>query len=272
MSELITEVDNEEIERGRKQKLKHEITKQKFVENNNTYVLFNVKDLMFQTNEEQTYLISEMSKTLKKFLNNEKKVLVVGLGNRHISADSFGAECLKRVIATRNLINAKTEVSVISTSVFGLTGIESADIIKSVANVVKPNLIIIIDTLCANSYETLANNFQISNNGFNPGAGVGNKRKSVNKHTMNVKVVSVGVPFVVYAKSFIEYAVNNTMLNNFDTKILNELLKQDFNNLILTVKDIDFYIKKCSYLVASAINMALNDFTVEEQELILGKE
>lgn len=277
MTELVTEFDSEQIKHGKKMNLKYGITKQKFLDSGYTYVLFNAKNLMFQSLTEEEFLIEELCKTLKVFLKGYKKVLVVGLGNRHISADSFGTECLKHIIATRNLIDAKCEVSAISTSVFGLTGIESADIIKSVQSIIKPDAIIILDTLCANSYDTLVTNFQISNSGLNPGAGVGNKRKGINEKTIKTNIVSIGVPFVVYAKSFVESAINSAMQSpmqsvekNENLAIFNTLLKQNFNNLVLTVKDVEASIKKTSYVVASAINMALNDYSLDEQKTILG--
>lgn len=278
MKNLVTECEDQNLIKGKALKLKHNIIKQKFTEGKNTYVVYNVNNIMSQSLEDEDFFITKLAQTIKTFIGAAKKVLVVGLGNRHIIADSFGTSCLKRVIATRGLVKTNCEVSAISPSVFGLTGIESADVIKSVVNIVKPQVVIIIDTLCANTYENLVTNFQISNAGFEPGSGVGNKRKSVNLKTVNTKVVSIGVPFVVYAKSFIKSAISTTMQTTIQTNkkhnnlgIYNELLKLNFNNLILTVKDVDESIKKCSYVVSSAINLALNNYSLTEQELILGK-
>lgn len=277
-SDLISECGNANVKQGRKQRLSCNLTKQKYCENENCYVVFNCNNVLNQTQSAEENFILQLSKTIKVFLGNSKKILVVGLGNRYISADGLGTETLKRVVATRSLVVAKREVSVISTSVFGLTGIESADIIKSVSNIVKPDTIILIDTLCANSYENLITNFQISNAGFSPGAGVGNYRKIVNKKTLNVNVVSIGVPMVVYAKSFVESAINSVMQTTMhNTKkhdniaIFNKLLKQNFNNLVLTVKDVDVCVKKLAYIIGSAINMACNNYTLEEQKIIFGE-
>lgn len=276
MTELINEFDDEQIVKGNIIKINENLTKQKFKEQKFTHIIFNAKDVLNQTPNDDERLIYEISKTLKMFLKNKNKVLVVGLGNRHISADSFGTECIKRVIATRNLFKTKREVSVVSTSVFGLTGIESADIIKSISQLIKPDVIIVFDTLCANSYETLVNNFQISNFGFSPGAGVGNFRKKVNENTLKIPTISIGVPFVVYAKSFVETAINSVMHSSLHSKenesniaIFNELLKKNFNNLVLTVKDVEKSIKKTSFIVSSAINLALNNFNLDEQKIIL---
>lgn len=277
LSELICEFDNENVVKGKLQHLTDCVTKQKYFDNNNNYVLYNCKNILTQSLHEEEYFVNCLSKTIKTFLGNSKCVLVVGLGNRHIRADSLGTETLKYVIATRNLVNSKSKVSVISTSVFGLTGIESADIIKSVSSVILPDTIILIDTLCANSYENLVTNFQVSDAGFIPGAGVGNARKVVNKKQLNTNIISIGVPLVVYAKSFVESAINATMQtimqnqkNTQNIQVFNTLLKQNFDGLVLTVKDIDLCVKKLAYVIGSAINLACNNYSLEEQKIILG--
>ena len=278
MIELICESESASVIKGKKINLCHQITKQKFTENDVNHVLFNAPNLMFQTNLEQDYFIYELSKTLKMFVGSAKNVLVVGLGNRHISADSFGTRCAGLVIATRGLIDAKCQVSVLTTNVFGATGIESADLIKSAVRVVKPEVVILLDTLCAVSYENLVTHFQFSNGGFKPGSGVGNNRKHVNKHTINSRVITIGVPLVVQAKSFVESAINSVMQTAMQTPqkqeyigIFNSMLKNRFNNLVLTVKDVEASVYKTSFVVAQAINLALNGFSREEQNLILGK-
>ncbi len=278
MLNLISESSNEKITKGRICNLNYNITKQKFTETNVTHVLFNAPDLMFQTKQAEDYLIYQLSKTLKMFLGNAKNILVVGLGNRNVSADSFGTQTASKIIATRGIIKSEKQVSVITTNVFGETGIESADLIKSVVDVVKPNVVLLLDTLCAVNYKNLVTHFQFSDGGFKPGAGVGNNRKAVNKKTLNTRVITVGVPLVIKAKSFIESAVNLIDLSAMqNTKkheyigVFNTMLKNDFNNLILTVKDVELSVNKTSFIVAQAINYAFNGFTREEQNLILGK-
>ena len=278
MNCLISESSNEKIIKGNLCKLNYNITKQKFTEGCVTHVLFNAPNLMMQSYQEEEFLIKELTKTLKLFLGSAKNVLVVGLGNRNICADSFGTKCASQIIATRGLIKSEKQVSVITTNVFGETGIESADLIKSAVLVVNPDVVLVLDTLCAVSYENLVTHFQFSNGGFSPGSGVGNRRKSVNKKTLNTSVVTVGVPMVVKAQSFVESAINSVNLTAMQTNkkeeyiaIFNEMIKLKFNNLVLTVKDVEMCVNKTSFVVAQAINRALNGFTRLEQNLILGK-
>ena len=276
MSELISEIAKQQHNKmeyvGKKQYLKNGITKQSFKFVGFSYCLINNKNLFCSNEEEIEFLVNTLANAIKKLAGKVSSVLVVGLGNRHLSADGLGSETLKKVIATRELIKAQTKVSAISTGVLGLTGIESADIIESVASTIKPQLIILIDTLCATDYNTLGGNFQLSTKVLAPGHGVGNKRKSLNALYNKAKVLSIGVPLVVYAKSFISSAINNAMHNGNSTLNIsdfNELLKNNFNNLVLTPKDINLVVKMCGGIIGSAINLAFNNYSISEQRSIL---
>ena len=275
MTELICEYDFQNVVKGKLVNLNYGITKQKIVENAVTHVLFNA-NYDFCCEYKNDYLIKELSKSISKFVAGAKKVLVVGLGNREISADSFGVKTASKIIATRNMVKTKTEVSVLTPNVFGLTGIESSDLIKSVVQTIKPTAVIIIDSLCAISHKNLGNHFQLSNGGFSPGSGVGNNRKIINQKIVGANVITVGVPLVVYAKSFIADAVNSVMQTTMhsskkdsDIGIFNKLLKYNFDGLILTVKNIEQLVCNLSNIVSAAINLALNNYNLSDQNYIL---
>ena len=70
-------------------------------------------------------------------------MLVAGLGNRNITADSLGPKVGDYVLSTRHIIEELKEssgfdslfpVASIETGVLGETGIETAEIIKGVAD------------------------------------------------------------------------------------------------------------------------------------------
>ena len=272
ISELCCEADSQNLIKGKTTKYKNGITKEEYELNNHKYFIIGTSNLVLSSISVKNSLINAISVVIKKLAASAKNVLIVGLGNRHISADSLGAETLKNIIATRNIVKSRVKVSAISTSVFGLTGIESADIVYSIKKHVKPDLVILVDSLCANSYKTIGNCFQITTQVLSPGRGVGNKRKSLDNILKSTNVISIGVPLVVYAKSFVFDAVNNTMhsikkSNNID--IFNEFLKNDFNNLILTVKDVDLLSKVCGKIIGYAINKGLNNYSILMQKNIV---
>jgi hypothetical protein len=88
-------------------------------------------------------------------------------------------------------------VSSISTGVLGQTGIETSEYIKGVVDIVKPDLAIIIDAIATLKSSNLGKTIQITNTGITPGSGVGNYRKTIDESTLNIPVISIGVPTVI---------------------------------------------------------------------------
>lgn len=220
------------------------------------YTIFNFQNV-FDNKDNQIYLIEKLSIELKKFLSkmNTKKILIVGLGNRHISADSLGAKVVKNIIVTRHIKNLKSlkNVSTICPSVLGLTGIESYDIVKSIIEITNPTLVITIDSLCASSATRLGTSFQINNAEIIPGGGINNKRKIFNSKTLHTDFLSIGVPLVIYA---------NTFCNS---------PKRSLNNLVVTPKDIEEVSFRCANILSYSLNMAIHNITLNEVKDFLNK-
>lgn len=183
-----------------------------------------------------------LKEELSKFIQG-RNILVVGLGNYKIGADSLGVKVCNKVEPTRNIISSNYCVSVISPGVVGSTGIESYEVVKGVCKTIKPDTIIVIDSLCAGSLSRLLTTFQITDTGITPGSGVNNHRLSFNKENLNANVVSIGVPTVVYA---------STLIREFDGRSFE-------SNLVVSPKDIDYLIKDCANIIATALNSIFLD-------------
>ena len=137
-----------------------------------------------------------------KYFGN--RIVVAGIGNKNITADSIGPKSVERIIVTRSLENTEFistdcfgNVSAIAADVFGVTGIESAELIEGIASVLKPALIIVIDALATTSLSRLCKTVQISNTSLVPGGGVDNARKKISPHNLNVPIISIGIPTVI---------------------------------------------------------------------------
>ncbi len=223
---------------------------------------------IMQSLERKTILLETtkaISQVIKKCeIDNLKSVLVVGLGNPKMIADCFGAKTCDKVLVTRHVTKSGhnkeglCEVSCLSTNVFGKTGLESYDIINGVVKAIKPDLVILIDTLVASSIKRLCTNIQVANVGIVPGSGVDNARKELSKNSLQVPVITIGVPFVVYADSF---------CNEEAKKLINRLTEKNFTknfefktlkNLIVMPREIEEQVRFCSEIVSKAINKALN--------------
>ena len=151
-------------------------------------------------------LIAQKIKMLAGSESENQKILIAGLGNNYITADSIGPKALQKVLITRHLKQQLpglyenlhlTEMSGIAPGVLGQTGMETAEIILSVTEEINPSLVIIIDALASRKVSRLATTIQISNTGISPGSGVGNHRRAIDSKLLGTKVISIGVPTVI---------------------------------------------------------------------------
>ncbi len=130
-------------------------------------------------------------------------VLIIGLGNHKSTPDALGPKSLNHILVTRHLFNlGQVEdgyrcVSIFSPGVTGETGIETKDSILAMVEKVKPDFVIVIDALATSSIERLNKTIQISNAGITPGSGVNNSRISIEKETINLPVMVIGIPTII---------------------------------------------------------------------------
>ncbi|HHU90045.1 MAG TPA: GPR endopeptidase [Clostridiaceae bacterium] len=220
-------------------------------------------------------------------LNKNDTVLIVGLGNWNVTADALGPKVAQSVLVTRHIYEylpkeideTERPVCAISPGVLGITGIETGHIIKGIVDNVKPALVIAIDALASRSMSRVNTSIQLANTGIAPGSGVGNKRMALNKESLGVPVVAIGIPTVVDAATMasdvldlimdemMKQAGQGTefynMLMNIDRdekyRMIIELLEPYSGNLVVTPKDTDDTIDYLSKLVANGINMALHE-------------
>ncbi len=146
----------------------------------------------------KNYLTKELERIIKFFLKkyeNANKVLVVGLGNKSVDADALGYYVTEKLIATNHYHDFLTlpKIALFNPSVTDKTGINSFDLIKMVVENIKPNMIIMIDSLATNKEEYLNQAIEINDTGIIPGS-VLNAAKEINQKTFNIPVLTIGVP------------------------------------------------------------------------------
>jgi spore protease len=191
---------------------------------------------------------SQISSSIRELIPLAKNVLVVCLGNPNLTADALGSRVFENLNITRHLpkeMEKEVMVSAICPNVFGMTGIESFDIIKGVVERVKPQLVIAVDSLASAAVSRIASAFQLCSSGITPGSGVANHRMRLDKESLCTDVISIGVPLVVYATTIIAEAAGRGALKHANEDIL---------NLIVTPKDIDILVEECAKVIASGIN------------------
>jgi spore protease len=74
---------------------------------------------------------------------------------------------------------------------------DSAQIVRSVVEAVKPTVVFAIDSLASRSEERLGNTVQVSNPGIIPGTGVGHRGSRIDEEMLGVPVISIGIPTVI---------------------------------------------------------------------------
>lgn len=224
------------------------------------YVTLEAPGMVEPDEEYHQEISAALARELKEIIpdsDNEKSVLIVGLGNRDVTADALGPNVADNLFITRHVVKeygkaaySKSRMHMVSSIVPGVmakTGMESAEIIKGVVEQTKPDVVIVVDALAARSTRRLNRTIQITNTGIHPGSGVGNHRNALTEESLEVPVIAIGVPTVVDAATIVNDAVQGETPGN-----LSEL-----NNMYVTSKDVDYQIKQISHIICDAINEAL---------------
>ncbi|MTT32496.1 GPR endopeptidase [Terrilactibacillus sp. BCM23-1] len=176
------------------------------------YLTLEAHNLRNQDTEFQEKVEKTFAKEFAQFLQDinvtkEMSCLVVGLGNWNVTPDALGPSTVENILITKHLFDLQPQnvkegfrsVSAISPGVMGITGIETSDIILGIIEKSKPDFVIAVDSLASRSIERVNTTIQISDAGIHPGSGVGNNRKELNKDTLGIPVIAIGIPTVVDA-------------------------------------------------------------------------
>ena len=237
------------------------------------------------------YLTEVMGKIIPEN-EHDKKVLVIGLGNRQATPDALGPYVADNLNITRHIVKeygkyaAPEEmncvVSAIVPGVMAQTGMETAEIIKGVVRETRPDLLIVVDALAARNSRRLNRTIQIADTGINPGSGVGNYRNAITKETIGVPVIAIGVPTVVDAVTIVSDTMEN-LLSALETseslkgvglvlggyseaekyELIRELIAPNLNSMFMAPKDIDETVKRLSYTISEGLNLAFSGQSFE---------
>lgn len=232
--------------------------------------------------EVSDFLAGYLRQMILKHVKDKKPpyhVLVAGLGNREATPDALGPYVINNLDITEGFSEERVfaYVSAISPGVMAQTGMETAKILKGIAESMKPDCIIVVDALAARSTARLANTIQLSDTGIMPGSGVGNHRNAINDRNMGAPVIAVGVPTVVDAATIVEDAMETLLasmkehvalqsmkriLDSFDSyerkQFMWELIPDNMAGTYVTPKDVDETVKRISFTLSEAINICMS--------------
>ena len=209
-----------------------------------------------------TYLQTLIPKTVRS-------ILTVGLGNASMTADALGPRTVEKLAQS----GMASYASMMVPGVFAQTGMESSEIIKGIVQRMEPDCIITIDALAARSAFRLGKTVQLTDTGIRPGSGVGNTRKGINKDTMGVPVIAIGIPTVVSAAAIVSDAMDALKRIGYNESILgsvamldqeeyyqliSEVFAPSLGDLFVMSRNLDAELDEMSSLLAGALQTVIH--------------
>lgn len=222
-----------------------------------TYITLELPELLSEEEELKETAEKELEKQLKELLRGKtaEHMLVVGLGNREVTADAVGPLTIDSLLVTRHYFQEESmseavgrkyrKVSAFVPGVMAQTGMETMELIRGVVEEAKPDVVLVVDALAARSPKRLNTTIQLTDTGISPGAGVGNNRKELNEQSLGCPVIAIGVPTVLDAVS-----------------IAKEEVAEDVKAFFVTPRNIDSSVQYVSELLAGGINRVNKKNTV----------
>lgn len=191
-------------------------------------------------NEHFNFLKNEIKKRMRLLfklnkIDKKKNFLFVGIGNPKIMSDSFG----NRVIDKIEMKPFKEENNIfkISPNTFSNTGINAYEIVKLLVEAFDISTVVLFDSLVTTNISRLGTSFQFNDAGLTPGSALNNFGIAINKESLSVPCLSVGVPFMISA---------------------GDISKKYSKELILTEKDVEEKVEYMSRITAEVFNELLN--------------
>ena len=188
---------------------------------------------------------------LSLLMGEVQSVLVVGLGNRHVTPDALGPQTIENLFVTRHVQNHfpsllpphTRTVAAFVAGVMGMTGVETAEAVTGIASVLEPDLIVAVDALASSESDHVGAMVQLNDTGISPGAGVGNFRMGLNKATLGIAAILYSGLVRMDAEDLFSKA--------------KRLLGSDFLSMCVTPKDIDAMVKDGASILSYGLNLAL---------------
>ncbi len=181
-------------------------------ENGNRYITVSSSDLISSLSMRASIAFSKLlaGEIINIVGDVSGMTVILGIGNREMAVDSLGVRVAELISPVRAKDEGKGGLSVLIPGIEASTGISSFEIVSSVFSSLQPQCAIAVDSLAAVSADSLGRTVQISNAGISPGSGLGTRKYLIDRTTVGVPVLSIGVPTVISANRFIYNEVGET--------------------------------------------------------------
>lgn len=239
-----------------------------------TYITIEIGNVLHIEDDDREKVIEQISMLIEELAGrlDKLRVLVAGLGNRQVTADSLGPLMVDELNVSRHLALeyghsfldslGMGEVCAIAPGVMAQTGMEAEEILSAIADDIKPDIILVIDALAARSVKRVTTTIQVTDTGIKPGSGVGNHRLGIDRESLGVPVIAIGVPTVVEAEVIVGDRIEEFMYRQgfSDDEIqvfLSNMGEPAIRDMYVTPKNIDETVKAVGKLIADVINHAM---------------
>ena len=184
--------------------------------------------------ERDAAVIEVCARELRTLLPPEGPVLVLGVGNRRITADALGPRTVQRILVTMGAgaappVQGIRPVAAVAPGVSASTGLSLQQLAGALVREVRPTALICVDSLCSSEPQRLGRTLQFSDAGLCP-AQPGSTRH-LDTARLGLPVIAAGIPTLIAA--------------------------QEGKDLVVTPRELDSVIAHGAALLGAAINRAL---------------
>lgn len=236
-----------------------------------TYWTMTHPDMPYLSPEERIEIARQVAQTLRLMIPPKGDVLVLGLGNRRMTADALGDRVISGILVTRHMKEDGDlrSVCAISPGVLGVTGVETAELALGLVERLKPSAVVVVDALAAMETSHIGTTVQLTDTGIMPGSGVGNHRLGITADVLHVPVIALGIPMVVYASTIVRDALRKMLSSEKGEEeaheLADELIRQSATDLVVTPRNIDELVAGLADMLALAVNAALQPaYSIDE--------
>lgn len=184
--------------------------------------------------ERDAEVIEQAAEELRALVPPEGPVLVLGIGNRRVTADALGPRTVQKILVTMGPqhtlpVRGIRPVAAIAPGASASTGLTLRQLAGAMVEAVRPAALICVDSLCSAEGARLGRSVQFSDTGLYPAQA--DHAKHLDAAALGVPVIAAGIP---------------TLMDS-----------DEGADLVVTPRALDSVIAHGSALLAGAINRAL---------------
>ncbi len=183
--------------------------------------------------ERDSRVIEQAADELRALLPPEGPVLVLGVGNRRVTADALGPRTAQKIFVTMGEhkvpVRGIRPVAAAAPGVSGATGLTLQQLAGALVRELRPAALLCVDSLCSSQPERLGRTMQFSDAGLCPARP--DSTKHLDAARLGLPVVAAGIPTLMEAA--------------------------EGRDLVVTPRELDSVIAHGAALLATAINRAL---------------